>query len=111
MLTKSADVVNGFTSTATDKALSAAAGKTLFDQIGSLLKVKSMTKTYTSNGNGDIISDISSSVNVIGATGGVIVSGIYNDKWVFVLYNHGTGAANIVTKPNSEVTITVYYVE
>ena len=47
VLTKSSDVVNGFTSTATDKALSAAAGKTLFDQIGTIsgnyLKHKNIT--------------------------------------------------------------------
>jgi len=36
VVTKSSDVVNGFTSEATDKALSAAAGKVLFDQIGTL---------------------------------------------------------------------------
>lgn len=33
VVTKSQDIINGFTSTATDKALSAAAGKTLNDQI------------------------------------------------------------------------------
>jgi len=36
VVTKSADIVNGFTSTATDKALSAAAGKELNDHIGTL---------------------------------------------------------------------------
>jgi len=38
VVTKSSDVVNGFTSEATDKALSAAAGKTLYDQIANLEK-------------------------------------------------------------------------
>ena len=39
VVTKSQDVVTGFTSTATDKALSASAGKTLYDHIAQLITV------------------------------------------------------------------------
>ena len=59
VVTKSQDIVNGFTSTATDKALSAAAGKTLNDQIGTLTtkvnKFKSGSKTGTTDSGGNLV--------------------------------------------------------
>ena len=49
VVTKSADIVNGFTSTATDKALSAAAGKDLNDHI--VLKQLAFTPVSPSQSN------------------------------------------------------------
>ena len=49
VVTKSADIVNGFDSTATDKALSANAGKVLNDHIANMIRTKVVSYSNLSN--------------------------------------------------------------
>lgn len=74
--------------------------------------IKSYTKQFTSNTNGDIVTDLPATKIVIAAHSSntsCYVAGTYNDNWVITLLTHGSGTANIVTRPSTETVLTLYY--
>ena len=104
VVTKSQDIVDGFTSTATDKALSANAGKALSDQIGTLnnkmptFTVVESTQTTGSTGNISMGLQATDKVFVVGAE--AVGTDAYmrawrsaaNGSWYLTAVNPNTGA-------------------
>ena len=124
VVTKSADIVNGFDSTATDKALSANAGKVLNDQIAKLSpKIVSarVVKTGTIAANGDVTyteNDILSAASVSASklitifSEGMRPTTSWNEVRAFEFYNRVNacwGFHNIGTGGTFECTFIVVY--
>ena len=82
--------------------------KELSDHIANLIKV--YTKSFTSNMNGDVVTDLPDTKKVLGAFN-AYVSGTYNGYWVLTYVTHDGGEANLKTVPSTTRTVSLYYVD
>jgi hypothetical protein len=119
VVTKSQDVVNGFDSEATDKALSAAAGATLYAHLGNLVKQKTLTSVTTDTNGGfylgtvgtDALTNANSVIlcldsNIGNAT--VRLAGVYSGNWYAQAFELSTGN---LRKSANIGSVTISYIE
>lgn len=78
-------------------------------------EIKTGTYSGTANANGDVISNIPESRNVIGwMTNGaqLIIGGTYNGNRVFTtVAKTGTGQQTWHSNPNESISMTYFYIE
>lgn len=102
-----ADIINNLASTATNKALSAAQGKVLNDNISIIPKIKATTITGTTNASGNLLYSDFTGSRVIGAesTNFIILPFLSGNYYYFKVLSWD----DMSQKPNTSVTLTVIY--